>query len=212
MIIKYADFLISVSEKSKILDLGLNEFVFVGRSNVGKSSLINFLTNKKNLAKTSSTPGFTKLVNYFLINNTNRERILTKIKNGEAIDQRDNKEGFLLVDLPGYGFSRSSKQHSELWSDLIENYFQISKNIKKIFVLVDIRHEPSELDKQMIKYLYFNQLPFVVLATKADKVAKSKIKQQLNIISQSLKIASANIIPCSIETKLGKEEILSIFE
>lgn len=212
MIIKNAEFLISVGDKNRIIDLGLNEFVFVGRSNVGKSSLINFLTNKKNLAKTSSTPGLTKLINYFLINNTNKINIIEKIKNKEVIDKKYLDSGFLLIDLPGYGYSRSSKEYDNLWSDLIENYFKTSKNIKKVFVLVDIRHEPSPLDLKMIQYLYFNKLPFVVVATKADKIAKTKTKQYIDLLARNLKLASGNIIPCSVESKLGRKELLSIFD
>jgi GTP-binding protein len=152
MKIKNSEFLISVANKDNILDTGLKEFVFVGRSNCGKSSLINSLVNKKNLAKTSSTPGLTKLINYFLINNTNKTKIIEKIKGNEKIS---DESGFLLVDLPGYGYSIAGKTHHELWSDLIDNYFKTSKNIKKVFVLVDIRRDPSNLDKQMIQYLYF---------------------------------------------------------
>jgi GTP-binding protein len=211
MIIKSADFLISVGEVNKIPDLGLNEYVFVGRSNSGKSSLINFLTNKKSLAKTSSTPGLTKLINYFLINNKNTEKIIPKIKINQALTEEE-KTGFLLVDLPGYGYSLAGKTRHELWSNLIDNYLKKSENIKKVFVLVDIRHIPSDLDKQMIQYLYFNQIAFIVLATKADKIAKSKIKNSVDIIARELKLASGNIIACSSKNAIGKENILSIFE
>lgn len=210
MEIKNAEFLISVADKNKLLDLDLNEFVFVGRSNSGKSSLINCIVNRKNLAKTSSTPGFTKLINYFLINNLNKDKIIEKIKNKEIIDQKF-KQGFLLVDLPGYGYSLAGKKNTNLWSDLIENYFVISKNIKKVFVLVDIRHEPNDLDKQMIQYLYINKIPFIVIATKADKLSKSKIKQQCNMIAKTLKLGSDNIIATSSKSNLGKDKILSIF-
>ncbi|MDD4111030.1 MAG: GTP-binding protein [Clostridia bacterium] len=209
--IKSAEFLISVSKKEQILDLGINEFVFVGRSNCGKSSLINYITDKKNLAKTSSTPGLTKLINYFLINSNEKEKILPIIKE-KGNYNLENKESFLLVDLPGYGYSKAGKINNELWSDLIGTYLKVSKNIKKVFILVDIRHEPSEKDKQMIQYLYFNNLPFVVVATKADKIAKTKLKKQISMIANSLKLGIANIITCSIVTKTGKNEIISIFE
>lgn len=207
MIIKNAEFLISIANKNQILDLGLSEFVFVGRSNSGKSSLINYLVNQKKLAKTSSTPGHTKLINYFLINN-NKDKILEKIKNKEQINEEN---GFLLVDLPGYGFSSASKSNHKLWADLIQAYLDTSKNIKKVFVLVDIRHEPSDLDKQMIQYLYYRKIPFVILATKADKIAPTKIKQQINIISNNFKLGRENIIPCSTQSKIGKERILNYF-
>lgn len=211
MEIKSAEFLISISKKEQILDLGINEFVFVGRSNSGKSSLINFLTDRKNLAKTSSTPGLTKLINYFLINSNEKTKVLPIIKEKRKYNI-ENKKTFLLVDLPGYGYSKASKVNHKLWFDLIESYFQISKNIKKVFVLVDIRHEPSEQDKQMVQYLYFNKLPFVVVATKVDKIAKSKIKEQLKIIANSLKLGISNIIGSSNKSKMGKREILSIFD
>lgn len=206
MKIKSAEFLISVSEKQSILDLSLNEFVFVGRSNSGKSSLINFLTNRKNLARTSSTPGFTKLINYFLIDN-DKKKIVDKIKTDRNFPL---DKGFLFIDLPGYGYAKAGKQEKEAWSGLIEAYLTTSKNIKKIFVLVDIRHKPSELDVQMINFLYANQLPFVVLATKADKIAKSKIKNYITQIAKELKLAIGNIIPCSSVSGLGRAEILQI--
>lgn len=209
MKIKNSEFLISVANKDNILDTGLKEFVFVGRSNCGKSSLINSLVNKKSLAKTSSTPGLTKLINYFLINNTNKTKIIEKIKGNEKIS---DESGFLLVDLPGYGYSIAGKTNHELWSDLIDNYFKTSKNIKKVFVLVDIRRDPSNLDKQMIQYLYFNRIPFVIVATKADKIAKSKIKNQVDLIAKDFKLASANIIACSSQTGYEKEKLLSIFD
>lgn len=211
MEIKSAEFLISVSKKEQLLDLGINEFVFVGRSNSGKSSLINFLTDRKNLAKTSSTPGLTKLINYFLINSNERTKILPVVKENGKYNVKD-KKSFLLVDLPGYGYSKAGKINHELWSDLIEGYFEISKNIKKVFVLVDIRHEPSEQDKQMIQFLYFNKIPFIVVATKSDKIAKTKIKEQIKVIANSLKLGISNIIISSNKTKNGKKEILSIFD
>lgn len=208
MKIQSAEFLISVNNKENILDLGLNEFVFVGRSNSGKSSLINYLTNRKNLARTSSTPGFTKLINYFLINNDKKNKIIDKIKNKEKVQL---SEGFLIVDLPGYGYSKAGKSRHQNWSELIGDYLLSSKNIKRIFVLVDIRHEPSELDTQMLKFLYFHNLPFTVLATKSDKVARSKAAQHISKIAKTLKLATGNIIPCSSLKRIGKNEILALF-
>ena len=193
MEITNSEFLTSVAKKESILDLGAKEFAFVGRSNCGKSSLINFLTNKKNLAKTSSTPGHTKLINYFWVN-----------KN------KDNK--FVLVDLPGYGFSKAGKKTNESWSELIESYLLGSKNLSRVFVLVDIRHEPSALDKLMVEFLYYNQIPFTVLATKADKIPKSKIPQYVKVVASGLKIAVGNVLFTSSLDKTGREKILERIE
>lgn len=193
MIIKESSFLISVASEDKLQKLNAPEFAFVGRSNCGKSSLINFLANKKGLAKTSSTPGLTKLVNYFWFN-------------------KNQADKFVLVDLPGYGFSKAGKKAHGLWSSLIEAYLLKSENLKRVFVLVDIRHEPSDLDRTMIEFLYYNQIPFSVIATKADKISKSKQASQVQLIAKSLKIASGNVVVSSSESRAGKEEILKIIE
>ena len=193
MKIMSSEFLTSVANKDKILELDAKEFAFVGRSNCGKSSLINSLVNKKNLAKTSSNPGHTKLINYFWVNKNENDR-------------------FLLVDLPGYGFSRAGKATNESWSDLIGAYLLNAKNLKRVFVLVDIRHKPSNLDKLMIEFLYYNQIPFSVVATKVDKIPKSKIQQYLKIITSELKIAIGNVLTSSSIDKKGIENILERIE
>ena len=193
MKIMSSEFLTSVANKDKILELDAKEFAFVGRSNCGKSSLINSLVNKKSLAKTSSNPGHTKLINYFWVNKNENDR-------------------FLLVDLPGYGFSKAGKATNESWSDLIGTYLLNAKNLKRVFVLVDIRHRPSNLDKLMIEFLYYNQIPFSVVATKVDKIPKSKIQQYLKIITSELKIAIGNVLTSSSIDKKGIENILERIE
>ena len=193
MKIMSSEFLTSVANKDKILELDAKEFAFVGRSNCGKSSLINSLVNKKNLAKTSSNPGHTKLINYFWVNKNENDR-------------------FLLVDLPGYGFSKAGKATNESWSDLIGTYLLNAKNLKRVFVLVDIRHRPSNLDKLMIEFLYYNQIPFSVVATKVDKIPKTKIQQYLKIITSELKIAIGNVLTSSSIDKKGIENILERIE
>lgn len=193
MKIMSSEFLTSVANKDKILELDAKEFAFVGRSNCGKSSLINSLVNKKNLAKTSSNPGHTKLINYFWVNKNENDR-------------------FLLVDLPGYGFSKAGKATNESWSDLIGAYLLNAKNLKRVFVLVDIRHKPSNLDKLMIEFLYYNQIPFSVVATKVDKIPKSKIQQYLKIITSELKIAIGNVLTSSSIDRRGIENILERIE
>ncbi|MDD4815815.1 MAG: ribosome biogenesis GTP-binding protein YihA/YsxC [Clostridia bacterium] len=185
-LIKQAEYKTSaVSAKNFLNDL--NEIAFVGRSNVGKSSLINSITNRKKLAKTSSTPGLTKMVNYFLINNS-----------------------FYFVDLPGYGFSKTGKKHQELWSTLIDDYLKFSQNLKLVFLLVDIRHEPSELDITMQKFLFYNNIPYKIIATKCDKVAKSQINNYCTKIAKSLTITAKNIIPYGVADTKSNETLLKI--
>ena len=205
MKIKNAKFYTSVASSENILNLGFAEFAFVGRSNCGKSSLINSLTNVKNLAKTSSTPGLTKLINYFLINFTDKE--IKALNKPETHLEVENK--CVFIDLPGYGYSKAGMANHVLWSRLIEDYFIASQNLACVYVLMDIRHEPSELDKQMIIYLYSKNIPFKVIATKCDKVAKSKINSYLSVIAKSLKITVNNIIACSSETKYNLDAVLS---
>lgn len=189
MNIKSAVYKTSVVSGDKILNSGKPEFAFVGRSNVGKSSLINNLTNNKNLAKASSTPGKTKMINYFEINNQ-----------------------FMFVDLPGYGYAKVGKSQLDIWSSLIDVYLKNSNDLQTVFVLLDIRHEPSLQDRQMIEYLVYNNLPFMVIATKADKIAKSKIKSYLNTIVKTLNIREEMIIVSSSQSGLGRDKILNYIE
>lgn len=189
MIIKTAEYKTSVVDKNKILSDGVAEFAFVGRSNVGKSSLINFLVGKKGLAKTSATPGKTKMINYFDINGT-----------------------FRLVDLPGYGFAKVGKDNFDVWSSLIGDYLVNAENLQTVFVLLDIRHAPTEQDKQMINFLMYHNIPFSVIVTKADKIAKSKHKQSVRAIAKELKLREEIFIITSSENGLGRDKILDFME
>jgi len=184
--IKQAEYKTSAVSADKFLT-DFNEIAFVGRSNVGKSSLINSITNRKKLARTSSTPGLTKMVNYFIINNS-----------------------FYFVDLPGYGYSKTGKKHQELWSTLINDYLNLSKNLKLVFLLIDIRHEPSELDIMMQKFLFYNNIPYKIIATKCDKVGKSQINNYCSKLAKSLTITAKNIIPYSVDDTKSKEKLLEI--
>ena len=184
-----AKYLTSVVSEKDILNDELLEFAFVGRSNVGKSSLINALTGVKNLAKTSSTPGLTKMINYFLINNS-----------------------FKFVDLPGYGYAKTGQKHIANWAGLMEKYLLNSTLLVTVFVLVDSRHEPSELDKMMIEFLNHYQIPYMLIATKVDKLAKSKIPQNLSKIAKTLEVRRELILPFSSETLFGKDKILDYIE
>ena len=187
MIIKNAKYVTSAVKESDFLT-DFPEICFVGRSNVGKSSLINMLVGSKGLAKSSSTPGLTKMVNYFLINNE-----------------------LYFVDLPGYGYSKTGKKHTELWSTLLENYLLSSENLKMVFMLVDIRHEPTELDKLMHRFLFYHNIPHKVIATKADKIAKSKIFNARNEIAKALSLGVGDVLAVS-NLGYGKENVLDIVE
>lgn len=166
------------------------EIAVVGRSNAGKSSFINYLADNGKLAKTSSTPGRTRLINYFEVNS------------GE----------FFLVDLPGYGFARVSKDEKTKWGDIIEGYLQNSIMLKHLFIITDIRISDSPYDIQMINYCYHYNIPFTIIANKSDKVAKSKVANAVRVLAAGLKVAPGNIIPVSCLNKTGKEAVLDRIE
>lgn len=163
----------------------LPEIAIVGRSNVGKSSLINYLTNSK-IAKTSSTPGRTRLINYFEINN------------GE----------FILVDLPGYGYAEANKSTKSNWGSMIEPYILNNKNLKNILLLVDSRHKPSVEDKDMMKFLLYYNLPFTIVATKIDKLSKAELNKNLTMLAVELKVGVGNIYPVSATKRIGMGNLM----
>ncbi len=187
MKIKDAVFITSVASIDKFYKTDKPIIAVAGKSNVGKSSLINMLANKKKLAKTSTTPGRTRLINYFDF--------------GE----------FILADLPGYGFAKAPKEEKEKWGRLLETFLG-TQNIRLLLSLVDIRHEPTSDDKMMINYLYHYAVPFALVATKADKLAKTRIKPRINEIAASLKVGFADVTATSADTGYGKNELLDIIE
>ena len=187
MKIKDATFITSVASADKFLQTNKPIIAVAGKSNVGKSSLINMLANKKKLAKTSVTPGRTRLINYFDF--------------GE----------FILADLPGYGFAKVSKEEKKKWGELLET-FLATQPIKLLLSLVDIRHDPTADDKMMVNYLYHYAVPFALVATKADKLGKTKIKPRVKEIAAQLRVGFADITATSAETGYGKDELLSIIE
>ncbi len=189
MIIKSADLETVVGVTSKLPENLLPEFAFAGRSNVGKSSLINKLVNRKALARTSSQPGKTQTINFFLLN-------------GE----------FYFVDLPGYGYAKVSKELQAKWGKMIERYLTRSRQLRMIFLLVDIRHEPSAGDKQMYEWVKSNEIPAVIIATKADKINRSQLNKQLAMIRKELGGAKEPIIPFSKETGQGYDEVWKVME
>lgn len=182
-VIKQAEFVTSVGTGSGYPPAERAEIAIVGKSNVGKSSLINHLCGNKKLAKTSQTPGKTRLINFFLLN-------------------RD----FYLVDLPGYGFARASKTEQAGWGSLMEQYLS-SGRVQHLFLLIDIRHAPTAEDRQMFEWVLYYGLPFTLIATKADKIAKSKRRQAANQAAKLLGAPPA-AIPYSSESGDGKEAVL----
>ena len=183
--IKSSAFLKSEVDFSKYKGFDMPEIVLLGRSNVGKSSFINMLSNNNKLAKVSATQGKTKLVNFFLMN-------------GE----------FIVVDLPGYGYAETSKVEQQRWGKIIDSYLESSKNLKSAVLLVDVRHAPSKQDVQMLDYLTFNNIPVTIVATKYDKIKKSERMKKVNDIASTLKVGIENIYLISSETAFGKNAIV----
>jgi len=189
MKIKSAEFIDSIYDLRTLPSSVLSEFVFVGRSNVGKSSLINTICNKKRLAKIGSVPGKTRQLNYFLIN-----------------------QEFYLVDLPGYGYAKVPEQIRAGWRKLVEDYISERENVNMVFVLIDARHEPTYLDGLMVSWLEYYEIPFAVVLTKSDKISKNKMEKQ---IYRSSKIVNnedlcKDYIPFSIITTEGKNDVLKL--
>lgn len=182
-----ATFITSAADKKGFLRTEKPIICVAGKSNVGKSSFINMLANQKKLARTSNTPGRTRLVNYFDF--------------GE----------FIIADLPGYGYAKVSKSEKEKWARTLSDFFDCTK-IAHAIALVDIRHDPTEEDKLMINLFYSEIIPFTLVATKADKIAKTKVKTQAGYVANKLGLAKDNVIATSAETRLGKEEVLNTIE
>ena len=182
--IKQAEFVTSVALGQRYPDAFPMEIAIVGKSNVGKSSLINCLTGNGKLARTSSQPGKTRLINFFSI----------------------NRGQFYLVDLPGYGYAKASKAEQEKWGELMEGYLK-SGRVNHLLMLIDIRHAPTALDRQMFQYLVYYNIPYTLIATKADKLTRSQRRMMANANAKALG-APPYAIPFSSETGEGKEELL----
>lgn len=166
------------------------EIAFAGKSNVGKSSLINALMNRKSLARTSGQPGKTQTINFYKVN-----------------------DAFYLTDLPGYGFAKVSQTEKEKWGKMIENYLNSSGQLRAVFLLVDIRHEPSANDKMMYEWMVYQGFHPIIIATKADKIKRSQLQKQLKVIREGLQTEKgAILIPFSAETKQGRDEIWQLAE
>ena len=188
MIIKDAKFITSVANKKDFIIADRPIIAVCGKSNVGKSSLINMLANRKNLARTSVTPGRTRLINYFDF--------------GE----------FILADLPGYGFAKVSDAEKKKWAMLMEEFFALKEAVTHVIMLVDLRHDPTRDDLNMINYLHSYALPFTVVATKADKIGKTRIFERVKSIGNFLAIGSGSVIATSSETGYNKDKLLQKIE
>lgn len=193
MIIRSAKYVKGVSSYSQCIVGDLPQIAVAGKSNVGKSSFINYLTGDGKLARTSKQPGRTRLINYFIVN-------------------EDKQDEFLLIDLPGYGFARVSDAEKLKWADLLEKYLANEKQLKQVLFLVDIRHEPTADDKMMYNYLFHNNVPFTIVATKADKISKSQVGIRLAAIASTFKVGKSNVLAVSSEKKTGKEAVLEKLE
>lgn len=192
MIIKSAEFVISNTDYKSCPEDGKPEYAFIGRSNVGKSSLINMLTNRKGLALTSSTPGKTMLINHFIIN-----------------------DEWYLVDLPGYGYARRGKEGRETLRVMIEDYVLERSEMTALFVLVDSRHAPQAIDLEFMEWLGENGVPFSIVFTKGDKQSASKLKMNVNAYKQELLKSWEELPPIFItssEERVGKDELLNYIE
>lgn len=192
MIIKKAEFVISNTNVDKCPQDGRPEYAFIGRSNVGKSSLINMLTGKKGLAMTSSTPGKTQLINHFIIN-----------------------DEWYLVDLPGYGYAQRGKAGREQIRQIIDNYLDAREELTCLFVLLDCRHEPQKIDLEFIDRLGEAGIPFVLVFTKIDKISNSRLKENISLYTAKLHETweeLPSIFYTSSEHKKGKDELLTYIE
>ena len=175
---------------SKIPDNPFNEVAFAGKSNVGKSSMINALLNRKSLARTSAQPGKTQTINFYNVN-----------------------DAMYLVDLPGYGYAKTSASEKEKWGKMIENYLHTSKKLQAVFLLIDIRHDPSANDKMMYDWMVYQGFTPIIIATKLDKIKRIQIKKNVKAIREGLKVKPGTvIIPFSSETKQGRDELWEVID
>lgn len=188
MVIKSVELETVCGITSKLPENQFPEIAFSGKSNVGKSSLINGLINRKSLARTSSQPGKTQTINFYNVN-----------------------KNLYFVDLPGYGYAKVSKGVQEKWGNMIEGYLRTSKQLKAVFLLLDIRHEPSANDKSMYEWIVYNGFHPIIVATKLDKIKRSQVQKNISIIKKGLEAEPDTvIIPYSSMTKQGREEIWEI--
>jgi GTP-binding protein len=185
-----AEIVISAVKPEQYPNSTLPEFALAGRSNVGKSSFINKMMNRKNLARTSSKPGKTQTLNFYLIN-----------------------ESFYFVDVPGYGFAKVSKQEREAWGKMMETYFTTREQLRAVILIVDLRHPPTKDDVMMYEFLKHYEIPTIIIATKADKIPKGKWQKHVKVVRETLNIVDGDeLILFSAETGQGKDEAWSALQ
>ena len=196
IIITQGHYITSAVKKEQYPETGLPEVVFMGRSNVGKSSLINSLTRMKGLARVSSQPGKTQTINFYEL--------------GAKLAGEGQRRSFYLVDLPGYGYARTGREKRKIWSKFIEEYLLTSKNLVFVCQLVDIRHEPMASDIERFRWLVKHGLPVLVIATKADKLGKTARQKQVAAIRRALGVADLPVLPYSSLKGDGRTELLEV--
>lgn len=189
MKIKKAEFIKSAVSKEQYPQDGLPQIAFAGRSNVGKSSCINTLLERRSIARVSQTPGKTRTINFFLVN-----------------------EDFYLVDLPGYGYARTSKEERLAWGRVMQAYFEQNPALRHLFLLLDIRHEPKDEDLMMYEYALHYGIPVTVIATKSDKISRGAYQKSYSLMRKKLKAQQLRIFPLSSLKKTGREEIRGFIE
>ncbi len=186
--IKKSEFIKSAAGQKGFFTDGRPQIAVAGKSNVGKSSFINFIANHGKLARTSNTPGRTQLINYF------------------------DFGPFILTDLPGYGYAKVAKAEKAGWGALIESYLLGEPTLARVIQLVDIRHDPTEQDIQLAEFLYYHRIPFNLVATKADKLSRMQIVRSVQNIAKHFNVGTDNVLAISSTAKTGKEQILQLFE
>ena len=196
VIITQGRYIASAVKKEQYPAGGLPEIVFMGRSNVGKSSLINSLTRVKNLARVSSQPGKTQTINFYEV--------------GAKVLSEEDRKSFYLVDLPGYGYAKTGKERRKIWSKFIEEYLLEAKELRFVCQLIDIRHEPMASDVEMFQWLVGHNIPVLIVATKADKIGKNARQKQIAQIKKSLGVQELSVLPYSSLKNEGRSDLLDV--
>jgi len=196
VIITQGKYLASAVKSEQYPEVRRKEIVFIGRSNVGKSSLINSLTRVNQLARVSSQPGKTQTINFYEI--------------GAKIDDDPERKDFYLVDLPGYGYAKTGAQRRKIWSKFINEYLLGSEDLQFVCQLIDSRHEPMASDVEMFRWLVEHNLPVLVIATKVDKLSKNAVAKNISQIKRTLGVPELDVLPYSSVKNLGREELLNV--
>ena len=196
VVITQGKYIASAVKKEQYPEGGLPEVVFMGRSNVGKSSLINSLTRVKGLARVSSQPGKTQTINFYEL--------------GAKVETEEERKSFYLVDLPGYGYAKTGREKRKIWSKFIEEYLLTSEHLQFVCQLIDIRHEPMASDVEMFEWLVKNNIPVLIVATKCDKIGKTVRQRSIAAIKRKLGVAELSVLPYSSLKNEGRSDLLDV--